>query len=463
MKLGFSLKKAKKPVLHGAIASAGASSGGGAAAASSIANVFSSALPKRQEVEKVFVTDFDPNARQDVEFDQDGNAKKALVIPLIKANEWKKEADGSGGEEEKETAAWNGALQGDEEAGKSTHRVPAANSEDDERNLTVDELAAKKLLEDAANQGNGGAQSSSHASTLVIPMSGKQPVSNSTAAESSEHDEEDEKVKEIKAKLFNFEAQEKKKKKGSDGSEPVVPSAPILKQNVVPGMDELNDVNEKYRLDVSMRPDELDVHSSAYEMVPIEDFGAALLRGMGWKGSVDKDDKSAEPKPRHKLLGLGATIRPPLAGDAKNKHKKKHAHSQPKPGTQEKPRQSGLNHSDKSKEKKLRDSSRSPSPRRSKDGGSRRDHRGRRSSSRDRRSTRDDDRSRHRDDRNDSSASSRRRSRSRDRPRDRSSDRRSGKERESEKHRDRDPHRDERRKRSRSRDRSSDRKRSSRR
>ena len=41
-----------------------------------------------------------------------------------------------------------------------------------------------------------------------------------------------------------------------------------------------------------------------YERVPVEDFGAALLRGMGWKG--EKVAQPKEGKRRLNLLGLGA-------------------------------------------------------------------------------------------------------------------------------------------------------------
>ena len=41
-----------------------------------------------------------------------------------------------------------------------------------------------------------------------------------------------------------------------------------------------------------------------YERVPVEEFGAALLRGMGWKG--EKKEGPKEVKRRQNLLGLGA-------------------------------------------------------------------------------------------------------------------------------------------------------------
>ncbi|CEG35994.1 uncharacterized protein PHALS_00316 [Plasmopara halstedii] len=98
---------------------------------------------------------------------------------------------------------------------------------------------------------------------------------------------------------------------------------PILQQNVVPGLDQLQDVVDKYRHDVASRPEALDVHSDVYESIPIEEFGAALLRGMGWTGNVNADDVGLTPQPRHKLLGLGATKRPTLPGEEKKKTRKK--------------------------------------------------------------------------------------------------------------------------------------------
>ncbi|RAR15940.1 pre-mrna-splicing factor spp2 [Stemphylium lycopersici] len=50
---------------------------------------------------------------------------------------------------------------------------------------------------------------------------------------------------------------------------------------------------------------------ASYEATPIEGFGAALLRGMGWKGEETPDKNGAAPKPkeikrRPALLGIGA-------------------------------------------------------------------------------------------------------------------------------------------------------------
>lgn len=97
---------------------------------------------------------------------------------------------------------------------------------------------------------------------------------------------------------------------------------PILFQNAVPGMEKLDSVTAKYQFDVSMRPQELHVHSDAYEKVPVEEFGSALLRGMGWKGTKDDETNSIDIQPRHRLLGLGAKTAPTISGDRYTKRVK---------------------------------------------------------------------------------------------------------------------------------------------
>ncbi|CAH0513742.1 unnamed protein product [Peronospora belbahrii] len=183
---------------------------------------------------------------------------KPLVIPLLETNTWKAESsDGKIGTLTVEL----GALSADQEA-------------------TTQLLAESKAPVD----GNDMQQE------LVIPVISKRE----------------------KRRAELFEDSEKRPKKEQQ--------KPILQQNVVPGLDELQDVTEKYRHDVAQRPDAPDVHSDVYKSVPVEAFGAALLRGMGWKGDVDLEDVGDAPKPRHKLLGLGATKRP---GEDKKTRKKR--------------------------------------------------------------------------------------------------------------------------------------------
>lgn len=68
--------------------------------------------------------------------------------------------------------------------------------------------------------------------------------------------------------------------------------------------------DDAFRADVLSRPDSATL--DAYAAVPVEEFGAALLRGMGWKeGEVVGKRKDVQSKPRTverrpALLGLGA-------------------------------------------------------------------------------------------------------------------------------------------------------------
>jgi G patch domain/KOW motif-containing protein len=78
---------------------------------------------------------------------------------------------------------------------------------------------------------------------------------------------------------------------------------------------------------LSLRPDVSTLED--YEKIPIEAFGAALLRGMGWKeGEAVGKNKNGllEPilqKPRPHLLGLGAAPAPPIPSKDNKKIEKK--------------------------------------------------------------------------------------------------------------------------------------------
>lgn len=65
---------------------------------------------------------------------------------------------------------------------------------------------------------------------------------------------------------------------------------------------------EQFQKDLDQLAPEVDVESQVYRQVPIADFGAAMLRGMGWTGQVQKGDAGTEEGlPRPSRLGLGAT------------------------------------------------------------------------------------------------------------------------------------------------------------
>nr|XP_048688656.1 G-patch domain and KOW motifs-containing protein [Caretta caretta] len=101
---------------------------------------------------------------------------------------------------------------------------------------------------------------------------------------------------------------------------------PLLLQNRVP--DGYEDSN---RVDVSLRPESST--DADYEVVPVEAYGVAMLRGMGWKAgegigrTFKQDVKPLEHQLRPRGLGLGADrsaiqdlqlacpVRPPKPGE----------------------------------------------------------------------------------------------------------------------------------------------------
>ncbi|KAM3579766.1 DNA primase large subunit Spp2 [Umbelopsis sp. WA50703] len=80
-----------------------------------------------------------------------------------------------------------------------------------------------------------------------------------------------------------------------------------------------------FRNDVASRPEETSLEE--YEDVPVEQFGAALLRGMGWKEGQSLGGGKADVGPlaaknfvrREALLGLGAKAEDIPAADKKNR------------------------------------------------------------------------------------------------------------------------------------------------
>ncbi|KAG0225950.1 hypothetical protein BGW41_004454 [Actinomortierella wolfii] len=170
---------------------------------------------------------------------------------------------------------------------------------------------------------------------------------------------------------------------------------------------------EAFQNDLDNLPDEATLDD--YEKVPVEEFGAALLRGMGWKG----DTNGVSPvlyQQRPALLGLGAKPREPEPVT------KKYV----KPGETRQPVSSHASEHSSSRSSPLSSS-----------GGSR----DRRSETNDRYSDQPRVRDRERDSRSERDRESRRdRSRERYRERDRHGD--SGHEREHHRDRDRDRDRD---------------------
>ncbi|KAL2917505.1 hypothetical protein HK105_202786 [Polyrhizophydium stewartii] len=118
-------------------------------------------------------------------------------------------------------------------------------------------------------------------------------------------------------------------------SRPKIGDLPILVQNAVPGLNAFDNDVDRYRHDVAMRPDVSTLED--YEQVPIDQFGEAMLRGMGWSDGkpVGKNQGAmvvpVVPKPRPHLLGLGATPAPVVESKSKRP---------PRPGDNRKPESS---------------------------------------------------------------------------------------------------------------------------
>jgi hypothetical protein len=156
-----------------------------------------------------------------------------------------------------------------------------------------------------ARDGNKSADNSNDPNLLVIPVPA--PRNNDSTAFEAAYD---------KKGSMNSASTTKKK-------------LPLLMANVPPALLGTMDDGKKFKLDMSLRPEEVSTSSKMYESVPIEKFGAALLRGMGWKDpspegiSKAGSDKSGSSRAqgttilglgddthRERRLGLGATAKP---------------------------------------------------------------------------------------------------------------------------------------------------------
>jgi hypothetical protein len=92
------------------------------------------------------------------------------------------------------------------------------------------------------------------------------------------------------------------------------PTAPLntskmviaTKQNTFVREDKTDEDAEQLKQDLEKLAPEISVDDEVYQKVPIREFGAALLRGMGWTGQVSTKEEDFN-MPRPSRLGLGAT------------------------------------------------------------------------------------------------------------------------------------------------------------
>jgi hypothetical protein len=198
--------------------------------------------------------------------------KKVLVIPLPERDRLQREA------------ALAEAVGAPAALSTAAHTSTALASEDS-KPLSLDELAARAIVADASGQVN-------------LDDSGPKLVIAVADAEAS----------------TNLATLKRK---------------PLLLANVAPELLEIDNDLDRYKRDIELRPDDIDFKSDAYKAVPIEEFGAALLRGMGWEGptkeDLEREKKGFDPVRRDERLGLGATAKPPdldkKGGDRAKKEK----------------------------------------------------------------------------------------------------------------------------------------------
>eukprot|EP00041_Stephanoeca_diplocostata_P032424 m.1037950 g.1037950 ORF g.1037950 m.1037950 type:complete len:469 (+) comp24146_c1_seq8:217-1623(+) len=145
------------------------------------------------------------------------------------------------------------------------------------------------------------------------------------AAKTSPNTGSDENVLSLEERAVAALQNEAEKLLSNDPSKDQIDAIPILMQNRVPGYDDAVDDKEKYKRDVALRPDESTMED--YDNTRVEDFGAALLRGMGWNEgqAIGQSNKGllqpivAIPRPQR--LGLGATRNKELKPDARGPKK----------------------------------------------------------------------------------------------------------------------------------------------
>ncbi|KAH9940315.1 DExH-box splicing factor binding site-domain-containing protein [Amylocystis lapponica] len=179
--------------------------------------------------------------------------------------------------------------------------------------------------------------------------------------------------------------------------------------------------DEAYRQDVEELPDEATLED--YERIPVSQFGAALLRGMGWKEGMSASKKNKGliepwlPQARPALLGIGAKEKEVLDDGSKKKGGKGRPERRYVPVMKVEKRADGEQRREGSSSGTSSSRRRSPSPERH---SSRRHSR---SPPPDRRRERDRRDDYDRDKRRDYDSSRNDRDRDRDRRRDRSADR----------------------------------------
>jgi len=98
-----------------------------------------------------------------------------------------------------------------------------------------------------------------------------------------------------------------------DAAYEYIMSLPPILRNRPPGLDKILDEKDRFLYDVQSRPNEADL--DAYNRMPLEEYGIAMLRGMGWTEGMPIGKNAQHVVPVIQFIrqpprvGLGAVVR----------------------------------------------------------------------------------------------------------------------------------------------------------
>ncbi|ORX47256.1 hypothetical protein BCR36DRAFT_405341 [Piromyces finnis] len=233
--------------------------------------------------------------------------KGPLVIPLIKKNEWRNLNDNKENDTDEIKQENNNTK--DQILEKEMKEESHSDSSDFKNKYGLQIPVKKRKLNEASEQ-----------TIEVTKVETTEPNDNMTIKDNRTLEE---------IAIDAIKKKSEMKVDNLDHTNSTIEAIPILKQNAVPNTENLKNETEKFRYDIQFRPEESTLED--YERIPIEEFGAAMLRGMGWekgkavgrnRGNKDAMVEPIEFIPRPALLGLGAQPKPPDLEDMKKRKKR---------------------------------------------------------------------------------------------------------------------------------------------
>jgi len=186
---------------------------------------------------------------------------------------------------------------------------------------TKDDKEERDIIKDVSGNKITGTIVKKKEEILVIPMIAKnkwkdrglktdddEPPSKEPKVQTmpAEKSEKDMSIMELAAKELVAESRKQMEDWSNADNGPEVDQVPLLLANAVPEGFETDE-----NLDVSLRAEQSSLDD--YESIPVDKYGLAMLRGMGWKpgegigGFKKQVIATIDPVVRPKGLGLGAS------------------------------------------------------------------------------------------------------------------------------------------------------------